>query len=480
MDSQTTDTERRAVLERELTQLAAELHAGAYRFLTLLAEFDRLGGWVGEGIKSCAHWLGWRCGVGIVSAREKLRVAHAIEELPKVSEALRSGEISYSKARAITRIAKPDNEDFLLDVALNGTTGHIERLVRYARKYGPEEALEQARAQHRDRFVRTWIDSDGAVVLSGRLPAELGAIVMRALDAAVDAAKAASLAKARDGETELEAEATAAAAPPVGHAANRADALVDLAESFLASGYREGNAGERYQVVLHVDVSSEPAASEPAASEPTTSASAPSAEPAPPYIEGVAALADDTARRLACDASLVVMKEREGETIDVGRRTRTIPPAMRRALTHRDGGCVFPGCTAHRFVDAHHIQHWADGGRTALDNLVLLCRYHHRIVHEEGYTIQLNRPRPGSGRRSRRRDGHVKLIRPDGIPMPRSFSLPVPSEGAAAVARGNREAEVIVDGAATRRWGGERMDVTAALTVLGDIARRRSRASPLP
>ena len=451
---------RRAVLEDQLTQLAGDLHAATFRFLTLLAEFDSIGGWVGVGVKSCAHWLGWRCGIGLVTAREKVRVARAIEELPHTAEALKLGKLSYSKARAITRIATPENEHFLVDVALHGTTGHLERLVRYARKYGPEAAAERAEQQHQDRFVRTWVDDDGAVVLSGRLPPELGVLVMKALDAAVDSARQAAFEAAKDGAAS--GDAPAKLKPEVGHGASRADALVDIAESFLATGYREGNAGERYQVVVHVNVDVDAGAVGG-----RDAGDATAAEPAAPYIEDVAAVADETARRIACDASVVVMTEREGETVDVGRRTRAIPPAIRRALTHRDGGCAFPGCTSRRFVDAHHIEHWADGGRTTLSNLVLLCRAHHRAVHNEGYTIQLNR-------------GRVSVTRADGDPMPQRFALRVPRDGPDAIPRANREHGIAISPrTCTPRWSGEAMDYSIALSILGDLHDGR-RAPPPP
>lgn len=382
-------------------------------------------------------------------------MARALATLPEVSENLRLGKLSYSKARAITRIATPDNEHFLVHIALHGTSGHLERLVRYARKYGPEEAAKRAAQQHQDRFLKVYTDDDGAVVLRGRLPPELGAVVKKALEAAVDSAKAAAreaaeVVAAAGGSGGGEAANDNAAPeerPTDVLGASRADALVDLAESFLASGFREGNAGERYQVIVHVETSagerSEPASETPA-----------------PYIEGVGVIAEETARRLACDASRVIMTERGGETLDVGRRTRTIPPAIRRALTRRDGGCVFPGCACRRFVDAHHVIHWAEGGRTALDNLVLLCRRHHGLVHEGGYTIQLKR-------------GRVTVSDPNGHVVPRFVPLRVPRDGPAAVALANRARGLaITPRTCTPRWGGEAMDYNIALGVLADIRRR--------
>jgi hypothetical protein len=134
-----------------------------------------------------------------------------------------------------------------------------------------------------------------------------------------------------------------------------------MAEACLASA-ADSSGGDRHQLVVHLDGGR--------------------AE-----LEGGPALCAATARRLACDASLVAIAESGGEAIAVGRRTRTIPPSIRRALRSRDRGCRFPGCGAERFTDAHHIRHWADGGETSLRNLVLLCRHHHRLLHEHGFTV---------------------------------------------------------------------------------------------
>jgi hypothetical protein len=113
-------------------------------------------------------------------------------------------------------------------------------------------------------------------------------------------------------------------------------------------------------------------------------------------------VAIETARRLACDASLVRLLERDGQPLRIGRKTRAVPPALRRALNARDRGCRFPGCGSRRFLDAHHIEHWVDGGATDLDNLLQLCGHHHRLLHEGGYRITRG---PGGRLRFHRRDG---------------------------------------------------------------------------
>ena len=173
-------------LESEITELAGHLNAAHYRWLTLIAEFDRRNGWAEGGCLSCAHWLNFKCGVAMGAAREKVRVARALEQLPKLAAAMGRGEVSYSKARAITRIASAENEEYLLSIALHGTAHHVERLVQgYRRAKDAEEASREAR-QFAGRSVRYFYDADGAMVLKAHLPADLGALLIKALDAAAE------------------------------------------------------------------------------------------------------------------------------------------------------------------------------------------------------------------------------------------------------------------------------------------------------
>ena len=172
----------------------------------------------------------------------------------------------------------------------------------------------------------------------------------------------------------------------------RADALGLLAESALAGDLDRGAAGDRCQVVVHVD-------------EDVLRDDAGKGQSALEDEDGIYVPAQ-TAGRIACDASRVDMRHGpDGTVLDVGRKTRTIPPAIRRALAARGHTCRFPGCSC-RHCDAHHVRHWAAGGATRLDNLVLLCRRHHRAVHEEGFTIEL------------RDDGDARFFRPNGRPFP--------------------------------------------------------------
>jgi hypothetical protein len=352
-------------LGETIAALAARLHAATYELLVLLREFDGQAGW-SNGFLSCAHWLHWRTGIDLGAAREKVRVAKALANLPHLSGAMQRGEISYAKVRALSRVATPENEAQLLDIAYAGTAAHVERVVRAWRRCDRiQEARDTAR-RHLGRSVTTCVDDDGMLVLRARLTPELGAVVQRALEAASE----------RLYQESKPAAPPEAVAEEVTPAQRRADALGLIAECALATDLDRGAAGDRYQVVLHVEAAS----------------SGPSASQAPTHAvielgDGGVDVSAETSRRLACDASVVVMREGpDGSVLDVGRKTRTIPAAIRRVIAARDARCRFPGCTARR-CDAHHITHWADGGATSLDNLLLLCRRHHRLVHEGGYDV---------------------------------------------------------------------------------------------
>ena len=381
-------------LGEAIAVLAGRIHAATYELLVMLREFDAEGGW-NNGFLSCAHWLSWRTGIDMGAAREKVRVARALPGLPLIGAAMQRGALSYAKVRAVTRVATPETEQKLLDAALAGTASHVERIVRAWRRVDRVIAAQQADARHLSRHLTTWIDDDGMVVLRGRLTPEIGAVVIRALNAAED-----------------QLFRQAKAAPKVGRLVDdvdgrqrRADALGRLAEVALAADLDAGTAGDRYQVVLHVDA---PAAGD----EEVAFDGALEVDDAAIHVSA------ETSRRLSCDAGVVRMQhDADGHVLDVGRKTRTIPSAIRRALSARDTRCQFPACSARR-CDAHHIEHWMDGGPTSLDNLVLLCRRHHRLVHEGGFMLSAQRHHhhPANaahlGRRSlQRRPRHRRAVR---------------------------------------------------------------------
>jgi hypothetical protein len=378
-------------LGERIAELAAQISAATYELLVMLRDFDQRGGW-NSGFHSCAHWLGWRVGLDLGAAREKVRVARALAVLPEISEALRRGEISYSKVRALTRIATPANESDLLSFARAGTAAHVERLVRGMRRVDRLAAGDSERRRHAARYLRAYTDEDGMVVVTGRLAPEAGAALLRALDAGVEQLYGPRRGQAPGGAPEPTGGPTA----EVSAEQRRADALGLVAESALAAGLDPGSRGDRYQVVVHVDAEVLPAGGEGGSS----------------WLADGSHVSAETCRRLACDSALVVMRHAaDGRVLDVGRRTRAISPGLRRALEHRDGGCRFPGC-ASKLCDAHHVEPWADGGETSLSNTLLLCRRHHRAVHEEGFSLELAA------------EGEARFYRPDGRPLVAAPALP--------------------------------------------------------
>jgi hypothetical protein len=233
----------------------------------------------------------------------------------------------------------------------------------------------------------------------------------------------------------------------------QADALGLLAETALHHDLEPGAPGERYQVVVHVDAT---VLMDPAG-------------PGQTVLEEGTHVPAGTSRRLACDASRVVMAHGpDGQIMEVGARTRTIPPALRRALMYRDKTCRFPGCPV-QVGEGRHIQHWADGGPTTLSNLALLCRRHHRTVHEEGYTMA-----PGP-------DGAFQSWRPDGRPLPDAPPVaPVPPDPVGALRDGHAtQGLAITPRTSCPQWLGERLDLGWALDVLHPLAARlRDDAEP--
>jgi Domain of unknown function (DUF222)/HNH endonuclease len=405
-------------LEAQITALAGQLNAANYRWLMLIAEFDRRQGWADGKLPSCAHWLNFKCGLNLGAAREKVRVAHALGGLPRIAASMARGELSYSKVRALSRIACPATEDALLMIALHGTAYHVERLVQGYRRAQEAEELSREAQQHTKRSVTYGFADDGSLILKARLPAVAGAMLIKALDAALDSLP----------ENEISADVVEEW--PIPYESRRSDA--------------SSTSADRYQVVVHVDAQT--------LNERTAGRC---------EIEQGPSIPVETVRRLSCDASLLrVLENPHGEPLDVGRKTRSIPPNIRRALNSRDGGCRFPGCTHRRYVDAHHVEHWAEGGETKLSNLVTLCRLHHRLVHEGEITIETT---PGGGWRFLHPDGrHFEIIRCTPCEPDDWQNFPVEPNAAAT------------------RWQGERMDYDLGVWVLCNQASRAREENDVP
>jgi 5-methylcytosine-specific restriction endonuclease McrA len=435
-----------AELERlgdEIAELSAHLDAATARLLALIREFDARGGW-NTGFPSCAAWLGWRVGLDLGAARERVRVARALEGLPLLAQALANGELSYAKVRALTRVATPETEARLLAVGRAGTASHVERIVRGWRRVDRQAEARETAKRHAGRALHVYPDGDGMLVLHGRLEPEVGALLMQALAAARETLY-----------QQARAEGTPPPADPSGDpptpAQQQADALALLAETALHHGLDPGAPAEHYQVVVHVDAAT--------LAEPERQGQS--------VLEDGAHVSAETSQRLSCDATRTLMRHDEaGRIMEVSARTRTIPPAIRRALRHRDHGCRFPGCGV-RFAEGHHIHHWAQGGPTTLSNLALLCRRHHRAVHEEGYEV------------ARGPDGTLRFRRPDGSALP---EVP-PSPGWAGDpvkvirARHDTQGRRIDARTARPRWLGEPLDLGWAIDVLHP---RANPPGPLP
>lgn len=452
-------------IESEIAELAAHVCAGTARLLILVGEFDAREGWAGWGIRSCAAWLAWRCGFSEVAAREHVRVARALRTLPAVAGAFARAEITYSKVRAITRVAAPETEEILLEWARHATASQLDRVVR---GYRLAKSAETASVRHRRRALEWFYDDEGFLVVRARLDPEDGAVVVRALEAAVaelerEDASAGASSEAETASAGTSVEEVRANVPAgtflgdpdsdgVEHAdpddssprqRRRADALARVCESFLTSPAREDTSHDdhpRALIVLHVD----PATLAADAGERCELDAGPPTHP-------------ETARRLACDASLLVARgASNAEPASIGRRSRVVPRGMRRALRARDRNCRYPACSARR-VDAHHVHHWARGGDTSLENLVLLCRRHHRLVHEGGFSIEQTAP------------GHFAFRRSDGVLI--HARPPAVEQGGAGLARAHGVAGL---GPETTRstWDGRRPDYAIAVAGLLSLESR--------
>ncbi|TWF78022.1 HNH endonuclease [Pseudonocardia hierapolitana] len=442
-------------LESELLGLAGHIAAAECRFLQLLAEFDQRNGWAGDGIRSCAHWLSWRAGMNLRTAAERLRVAHALRNLPRIREAFAAGQLSYSKVRAITRItgsdtatltrlaaeiaagesdlrhttvADPDTaEQVLRNLARHGTASHVETVVRAVRR------RHTPPADHAVRRSLSWQwDEDGSLVLRARLTPDEGAALVASIEALVPARTPVAHPVTPSPDDVDERALEQEPGPAVDRvAARRVDALLTLvnghAESESAPVVERGKA----RVIVHLDASTGTARLDDGPEVPAS-----------------------TAERLACDARVqVLLNDRTSNRMYLGRNRRLATPAQIAALTVRDGeGCQFPGCTHTRHLHAHHVVPWWLGGRTDVDNLILICSFHHRLIHDHGYRI-------------RRLPGRWEFRRPDGTPIP---AIPTPLTGnTESLFEMHTRAWLQIDHTTlTPDWYGDRLDPDPILDAL--------------
>lgn len=476
-------------LETEITMVAAHLAAGECRFLQLVAEFDRRRAWGSWGCVSAAHWLNYRCSLDLGAARERVRVARALEGLPRITAAFSVGRLSYSKVRALTRVATADSEEEFLNLAVVTTASQLETVVRQFRQVtkphdddgdgdgdGDGDRGDRADRRYRERYLSMSFDDDGFLILRAKLPPVEGALLHAMLRRAGDAIYRQHHAKAKKGsatdgdvsaETPQQPDDDVSAETPrpddgwddnlsdddtdwrhdddddldwdhqpgaEGHVsaetpedtrldvsaetpgdsddagrvrarpvapeeragespapwypwgAMMADALTAMAETFAATGLRAARGPQRHHVTIHTTLNNDGTLGDG-------------------HLHDGPWLPQQTIQRLLCDTTAsYALRHLDGTTTTVPAGA-TLPAAVARAVTLRDHHCVFPGCTRRLYLDIHHI-HWrSHGGRHSVDNCAALCRHHHRLIHEGGYTMV-----------NRTGGGH-QFYRPDGTPL---------------------------------------------------------------
>jgi Domain of unknown function (DUF222)/HNH endonuclease len=360
-------------LDHAIVSCAARINAATYELMVLIRQFDERAGFVQWGLDNCAEWLAWRCDLSMNTAKEKLRVAHALKPLPAISAAFSSGELSYTKVRELTRVAHRNNEKDLLDLALRMTATHVAQRCRELRM-GDEASIDAAARAFANRSLSVRRDPHrGIMVVTVELPMESGELLEKALD------------KARDDEV-LEIPDLADQVP-LGYTSwstRQADAFLNMVTGFLSGTENEKQSNDNYLVTIHVDQS------------------------ALQGKEGRSALPIETVKRICCDSHAVVLTETEkGEPLSIGRKSRIIPKGIERAVRARDNNCCkFPGCHNRRFLQCHHVEHWSNNGETSVENLMLLCTKHHTLLHEGGFRIEKDF------------QGDWYFIRPDGIAVP--------------------------------------------------------------
>ncbi|MCB1004231.1 MAG: DUF222 domain-containing protein [Acidimicrobiales bacterium] len=429
-------------LAAEISTLAGHLAAAMCRWLLLVAEFDRREAWGAWDCRSCVHWLSWRCGVGRRAAQEQLRVAHALTRLPLVRRHFAVGELSYSKVRAITRVAvEPYEEEFFVNFARHATAPMLEKAVSGYRRAGRLDDQDAA-DRHRRRMFRWWVEPDGMVAFEGRMAPEDAAIVTAAIGAVVVPATKRS--------TERPVDDHGQPLPQPGDDskwARQADALVALCDQALhGPGDETGVVAEpAATVVVHVD-----------------------AEVLDHDADGACRLADgpnlspETARRLGCDSTtFTIATGPDGRPRLVDKAHRSVSRTLRREVAARDEGhCRFPGCDLLGRHHLHHMVHQEHGGAHRVDNLITLCAFHHRLVHERGYRIELLLDL-------------VTVHRPDAEPV---TDAPTPAPDGPGLDTLHHLAELaIADETITGHWDGTRLRHDDLSWAIASLHARRAR-----
>ncbi len=460
-------------LEAQICELAGHLTAATCRFLVLLGDFDARRGWASWEMNSCAQWLSWKCQMSSGTAREHVRVARSLRDLPVIRAEFAAARLSYAKVRALTRIATPENEGGLAEIAGPMTGNQLER---FARAHRQVSRADDAAARVRRRLAWRFED-DGSLAGTFRLPPLAGAVLLQALRAAAGDLEHAH--PSEDGSVSAETPADGDQ-PGVATSSSLADALLVVAEAFLAGKVADADNPDVYQVIVHVGTDAagaspgtDAASAGTAAGSAGVSAETPPAAPPVPghpadparcHVEDGPAISVSTAQMLTCTAALSwMLHDHDGTLLDVGRRRRRPSAALRRAARERDRcRCRYPGCESRR-IDLHHIQYWSHGGRTSLKNMICLCRHHHMLVHDRGYLIATG---PG---------GAFTFYDPGGTVIPPSPPLPQPD----GTIGGCHDAD-ITPATIIPPWYGERLDLDHAIYVCLANARNQQERQDQP
>ena len=414
--------------------MSARLSAQTARFLAVVGEYDQRRGWEAWDCHDMAGWLSWKCGISPVTARQQVRVARSLRDMPLLAERFAAGQLSYSQVRAIARAATPETVASLVEFAGYCTAAQLESITRAFRRsrLAAEETAESRRA---NRYLRYHSDDDGNLVGSFRIPAEAGAVLAAAIEEATEVAdiKEADSQRARDP-----------------HGAAAVDALIDLVAAGAQALHDAGGPPAEGRYLLQVIVE-QAVLEHPDTDHDTTPATPDAARRSMADPAGVCQVADGpglsahTARRVACDATVTtITQDGRGNLLDQGRKRRTVSRLQKLALQHRDRHCQYPGCGRTR-TDGHHIVHWADGGPTDLANLISLCSRHHHLLHEGRYTI------------TTRPDNKPTFTRPDGQVVP---AVPHPPEP------GNQPGYLDPIAPYHSNWEGGRLDLPLIIEVL--------------
>jgi hypothetical protein len=447
-------------LEAKIVELSCQLSAATCRLLVMIGEFDAAEGWRSWGMASTAHWLSWQCGVGLAAAREQVRVARSMRTFPTVTEAFGDDRLSYSKVRAITRIATAGNVEILIDWAEHCTAAQLERVVAGQRRVVRTQKVRGRKAALHMKY--RW-DDDGSLVGSFRLTPEDGVRFLQGLGVAlgrlpesvdeVEAAENESVTCGRCGDASAEThEWCPEVAAITRHTArspvkSNADALVLMAESIVSSAAQARSAtpdpglpglgDERFQLVIHASAESLAAADD-----------ADDTDADGIQLENGPRMHPSTGRRLSCGCPYSKqVDDTDGNPLHLGRSTRRIRGRLARAVHRRDHGrCQAPGCT-NATTEIHHILHSANGGPTCLSNLISLCDAHHWLVHDGGWTLTGTAP------------VNWMFRAPDGRTI---RATPAPARPAGDLRYDTR----IRPDAITGKWCGEPLDLHAAVQAL--------------